>query len=85
MCPAGCAAHIGQQIRQYLANPWFVGHDDQPVRALSLDRAAGFDGARVSGGVAHQDSQISLGQIQRGRPVQPRELQQLGDQPAHSL
>ena len=81
----GVLSHVGQQVRQYLANPRFVGHHDQPVRGLELDRAVRFDGARVGRGVAHQKGHVGLGQVQRRGPVEPREFQQFGDQPAHPL
>ena len=79
------ARHVGQQVGQHLADPRLVHHRDQAGRGLGADRPARLDGRGVGHGVPDDAGQVGLGQVQRRGPVEPGQLEQLGDQRAHPL
>ena len=78
-------ADVAQQVGQHLPDARLVDDRDQPGRRLRPDRPLRLDGRGVGDRVPDDPREVGLGQVQRRGPVQPGQLEQLGDQRAHPL
>ncbi len=78
-------ADIAEEVGQHLPDPALVDAGDQPRRRLGADRPLGLNRRGVSHSVPHDYRQVRFGEVERGRPVQPGQLKQLGDEGGHAL
>ena len=81
----GVLADVAEQVGQHLPDPRLVRHHDQAGRRAGPDRALRLHRPGVLDRVRDQRGQVGLGQVEGGVPVQPGQLEQLGDQAGHPV
>ena len=81
----GVLPHVAEQVGEDLPDARLVHHRQQVRRGLGVDRPGGLHRPGVGHRVPHQHGEIGLDQVQGRHAVQPGELEQLGDEPAHPV